>query len=228
MKKLLSFVLGAAATFALSAPAFAVGIQCSDKLKSGLFADTEDVSLTMSGVTTYATSCAVVNENFGKEGKNLPILGSALDTQFGGGSFVQVGKLDKNEGGPTSANSAFAGLAIELAATGTNGKTTGTWALFWTGDAATLDLVLAIHAGGYSGLFFFDDLQLDANSSGKGTWKIEWPNSSGKNPGGFSNMTVWSQQGETSNLPIPEPGALALLGLGGIIAAVSIQRRRES
>lgn len=166
--------------------------------------------------------CHIYDGNAG-EGSDIPGTGAAIGNFFPDASltpnddFARIAKLGESNG-------SFGGLNFTLSSTDATG-TDGNWTLSWTGGPATLDLVLGIHAGGASGFFLFDDVALVKDSNGSGTWKIEWKNNGLQVPN-FSNMTLWARQGtSTDEFNVPEPGGLALLGLGGLLAAGALRRR---
>ena len=91
-----------------------------------------------------------------------------------------------------------------------------------------VDLLFSMHAGGFSGFFVFEGLSLPANTNWAGAWLIDWFNSSGKNPGDESNVQVWVRQDNNVGHDVPEPGSLALVGLGIVcLFAARLQQQRS-
>ena len=184
-------------------------------------ASTDDFTLNGNG----SNLCHIYDGNSG-EGSDITGTGTAVGNFFPDATltpnddFARIAKFGESNG-------SVGGLDFTLTSLDSSG-TSGTWELSWTGGPATLDLVLGIHAGGASGFFLFDDVALVKDSSGSGTWKIEWKANANPNSGspGFSNMTLWARQGTpTVEFNVPEPGGLALLGLGGLLAAAALRRR---
>lgn len=198
-------------------------------------ASTDDATLSVDGgAARDADACHI--STLGNGGNTS---GSLLSAAFGGVDFTRIAKLGE---GP---DPAFLGIGFTLTATGAVSESkSGTWTLSWTGGPANLDFVFAIHASNRTGSFLFDDVPLVANTSGTGTWEIEWLNNGGQVPG-FSNLTVWARQGggtvpctgqdceaEPCTGPncgpaqVPEPSTLSLLGLGALALAARVRRRR--
>ena len=101
--------------------------------------------------------------------------------------------------------------------------TTGTWSLT-TDQDATFDLVFAMHAGGYSGAFLFDDQATMANQLNANTWQILWLNNGDQVPD-FSNLTLFTRDVVTT--PVPEPSTYALmLASLGVVGLMARRRRR--
>ncbi|AWG45889.1 hypothetical protein AM586_21935 [Massilia sp. WG5] len=132
-----------------------------------------------------------------------------------------LGKIAKTSGTVTSN-----GLILTLAADGTwTVKNTTTGALM-------LDLVLDIHAGNTSTAFLFDDQTIGAGATLNGSWAIQWHNNGGQIPG-YSNAVFFARDlgeggsggGEGGN--VPEPGSLALMGLG-MLGVVALRKRNKA
>jgi PEP-CTERM motif len=98
---------------------------------------------------------------------------------------------------------------------------TGTWGLTST-EALVIDLVFAMHAGGRTGAFLFDNESFAANVPRTGTWLIEWLNNGGQVPA-YSNLTIFWRDERTQ---VPEPGTLALLAAA--LVAIGSWRVRRS
>jgi hypothetical protein len=200
--KMLSSLIGIGALAALLGSGAAMATSCTGA-NIGTSA-TGDV--TLHGLSS--TQCEIVAGNSGMGGGNAGLI--PTDGFFGGGSWLQIGGDGsiRNGGGPVS------GLTFTSFAFSGAGSQSGTWGLGWTGGPGGVDILFSMHAGGFSGYFVFDSLTLPANTNWAGTWLIDWFNSSGKNPGDESNVQVWVRHdGNVSHL-VPEPGSLALVGLG--------------
>ena len=230
MNRILAYTFVAIATVSAAFPSVAANTPCS---LSGSMTSA-DLAGASTGDATFAQSPNAAQDsdacNFSDLGSggntNGALLGTAFSA-FGSGNFSRIGKI----GDP--ADPAFLGMNFTLGGTGFgNGSTSGTWTLSWTGGPKALDLVLAIHAADRTTSWLFDNESLTSNNNGGGTWTIEWHNNGGNVPG-FSNLTAWARLGNTEpctidcnpepctgqcNPDIPEPGTIALLGAGALIA----------
>lgn len=180
---------------------------------------------TGSGVTRTwnldpANSCATIGGNAAVSADVTGVGGS-----FAGDPWTKSG--DIASGGDGSQY-----LDITLTSGTWGGKEAeGTWTLtelFWQtfGEA-----VIHIHVGGNpqrlpdeTALFYI------TKNSLSGTWSYSQDPTTGEG-GGLSNLTLWGRGPGDSNCcdnNVPEPGSMALLGLGLVVAsAVAIRRRRD-
>ncbi|WP_229509383.1 PEP-CTERM sorting domain-containing protein [Massilia sp. CCM 8734] len=95
-----------------------------------------------------------------------------------------------------------------------------------------LDLVFAMHTGGGSSAWLFDDEVLGAGSKTSGSWTLN-----ALNPGGklsdYSSLTIFARDlGKTAfqvpTTPVPEPESYAMLLAGlGLIGFMSRRRKGE-
>jgi hypothetical protein len=175
-----------------------------------------NVGTSQTGDVTFAglasDNCVISNTN-AQSGPNGDT--SGFDTEFGD-SWSLLGKLP-----PSSGSNTLGGVLFNW--TFTSAGTTGTWTLM-ADQNVTLDLVFAMHAGGFTGAFLFDDQAMAANAVTPGTWEIHWVNNGGQNPD-FSNLTLFARDIVSTPIPEPETYALMLAGLGAI-GFMSKRRRR--
>jgi len=164
-------------------------------------ASTDDV--TLGGMDSSMCVISDVNPSQGPSGNT-----SGFDGTFGGGWTL----LSKGAGAAT-----IGGVSFTLGFS----QASGTWSVT-TDQAATYDLVFAMHAANRSGAFLFDDHSSFASVTQDGTWSIAWLNNGGQVPG-FSNINFFVRDVVT---PVPEPETYALLlaGLGAI--GMAARRRR--
>lgn len=158
-----------------------------------------------------STACDVENYNAqsGSGGDT-----SGFDPVPFGTGWTLLGKLP-----PASGSNTLGGVNFTWGFTG-SGDGPGTWTLM-ANQNVTLDLVFAMHAGGYTGSFFFDNLSLSAGNAG--TWDINWLNHGGQTPD-YSNLTLFAR--DITN-PVPEPETYALM-LAGIGMMGFMARRRRA
>ncbi len=168
-----------------------------------------------------STQCEIVDGNSGMGGGNSGLIPS--DGFFGGGSWLQIG----GDGGILHSGGPVNGITFTSFPFTGGGTQSGGWGLGWTGGPSGVDLLFSMHAGGVSGFFVFEGVALAKDTSWIGTWLINWFNSSGKNPGGESNVQVWARPDLNVNLTtIPEPTSLALVGLG-LLCLVTARLRQQ-
>ena len=144
--------------------------------------------------------------------------------------------------GSTTAGSLVDGIDFSVS---TTGDKSGDWFLSWIdtelGIAPNLpaffDLVIGLKAGNAYAAYLFDDVELSTAGSDSGTFRISFNNFMG-NTNGLSHLNVYAMFDHADPPPddpqvpprpptvvppqsVPEPGSLALLGLGlfGIAAA---------
>ncbi|MDQ1813928.1 PEP-CTERM sorting domain-containing protein [Massilia scottii] len=95
-----------------------------------------------------------------------------------------------------------------------------------------LDLVFAMHTGGGSSAWLFDDEILGAGAKTTGNWTLNALNPGGK-ASNYSNLTIFARDvGKTAFLvpttPVPEPESYAMLLAGlGLIGFMSRRRKGE-
>ena len=205
--KTLAAAAAAALCAMLAAPAAAATSPCTATSGQATFigaATTSDVTLG----TQDSSACVIsgVNAASGPNG----------DTSGFDGSFGDDWTLLSKGAGSTS----IGGVEYTLTFAQTT-PTSGTWSLT-TDQNATFDLVFAMHAGGESGAFLFDDASSFANVAQNGSWNITWLNG-GANTPAFSNVAFFIRNPVAAAVPEPASSALLLAGLA--LAAGFIARR---
>jgi hypothetical protein len=201
----------------LAAPSAALAAPCSADPAARLGnASTEDV--TLGGLDS--TDCHVYDGNAQAGPDGDP---SGFAGEFGGG-WNLLAKV--SAAGTISDVSSDVPLTPTF--TQTNG-TSGTWSLT-SGEPLLIDLVFAMHAGGTTGAFLFDDHAfVQPSLSQDGAWLIEWLNNGGQVPD-YSNLTLFWRDARTPPQETPEPGTLALLAaaLIGGAGVCRVRRRRDA
>ena len=210
----------------------------------------------------FATDAHAANGSAGKTAKSDVTLNgvSADAVDYAGGVNPQSGNATK--GGSSGFASDFAlygskqgwtsiaafgsnadnGVAISTSKLGTNltftfDKTTGrtgSWTVVNNDlkNNVKLDLVFAMHTGGGSSAWLFDNEFLGAGATATGSWTLN-----ALNPGGkladYSNLTFFARdlsktafQVPTTPVPEPETYAMLLAGLG-LIGFMSRRRKGE-
>jgi hypothetical protein len=150
---------------------------------------------------------------------------------YGDGSWSHIADFETKVGKTeTDIASIFSGKLV-FRFTNTSG-TKGTWTVKNTdkNNNLKLDLVFAMHTGGGSGAWLFNDQTILADQTLSGTWTQNMFNNGGK-AGAFSNLTFFSRNLlSTPKIPggipeVPEPGSIASLGLG--LGLLALMRRRK-
>lgn len=192
--------------------------------------------VTLGGVAAqYISYASGVNPQAGPNGNTLGFSNAFQAT--GSGNWQSIAKfVTSSDGVSKSANVFGSVLTVYFDQTTT---TSGTWS-FTNGDTAhdvMLDLVFAMHTGGGSGAWLFDDKVAAAGTTLGGTWALNLLNNGG-NVGDYSNLTIFtrnflaspkqasSSSGATGGgSAVPEPAGIALMAAG--LGLLGLARRRK-
>jgi hypothetical protein len=150
---------------------------------------------------------------------------------YGTGAWTKIGKFETNADNGFSQNSVAFGTSLLMSFDKLTTRN-GTWTVSNTDTKhhVELDLVFAMHTGGGSGAWLFDELRIEAGQTLDGTWVQNLLNNGGKK-GDFSNLTIFARNAELIDIPpvvdVAEPATIGTLMRGaGLIGF--LRRRRNA
>ncbi|SHG40694.1 PEP-CTERM sorting domain-containing protein [Massilia sp. CF038] len=186
--------------------------------------------VTLSGAPSDALSYAN-GINPQSQGKNGGSTGFAKDfASYGSGDWARLAAFDSKADDGTSISTTKLGSSLTFTFDKTNGRN-GSWTLTNTDllHAVDLDLVFAIHTGGGSGAWLFDDQQIGAGQTLNGSWALNLLNN-GRQYSGYSNLTIFGRDFNVippTDTKVPEPGTPASIVLGLGLLGVMMRRRKS-
>ncbi|ALU87990.1 hypothetical protein Hrubri_0773 [Herbaspirillum rubrisubalbicans M1] len=223
MKALIAAILLVASSIAVAAPGGHNGGGGSGNSGSsgGSTLVTPSVAdVTLDGQQASSFTVASGNAQGGPNGDS-----ALFSSAFGGGNWNLLSKFGST-GTLSGASSSVLGSTFTVSMNLGSDSTSGTWSIT-SSKSLQMDLVLGIHAGGYTGSFLFDNLVLNAGQTKSGTFVINWTSNGNQVPA-FSNLTMFSANASLHNVaPVPEPSTYAMLLAGLALVGWMAWRRRS-
>ncbi|MCG8671661.1 MAG: PEP-CTERM sorting domain-containing protein [Pseudomonadales bacterium] len=203
-KTLAGTVLAGAAYLSLSAGnAYAIGVTDVDYLSGP-----DDAILDMGSATT-----TLVN---------------GLDGNYAGGDWSFLDST--NAASQTFAGATFV-VEAEFTRLGENSfdRTSGDLYVSWEEGTPPIDMdfLIAVEAGGHVGAYLFNDVVINGTPGIEiGTFQVSWDELGNSLTTTFADVTNIAIFGRLNSSDVPEPGILALFGLG--LAGLGFQRKRSA
>lgn len=146
---------------------------------------------------------AGINPQQGPNGNTSGFAGAYAAS--GTGDWASLAKFS-GASTPGSINAALSGLTLTMGF-GLSDSRHGTWSITNTSqdNNLSLDLVFAMHTGGGSGSWLFDNYVLGAGSTAQGSWSLNLLNNGGQ-LADYSNLTLFARNAVATPF-VPAPAA---------------------
>lgn len=165
--------------------------------------------------------------NLNGQGGALSVNAPVLFSSFGGNWGAEL----KDDSPGTNANGSTSYLGFDWTVA-TDAGTAGNWLLTLANPnnlslPVTLDLMVLLKGGTSSNAYLFDNETFSTTGANTGTFSIKFTNG-GTNIPNLSHLSLFLREGRPDeNIPtIPEPGTLALLGMG--VMGMGMKWRRKT
>lgn len=205
-------------------------IACSAFAGSIGSATVKDVTLGGLGADALSYGNGINPQSQGPKGGSI-VFGPAF-AATGSGAWTRLAAFDVTADNGFTLGSSALGTSLTMSFDQLTGRN-GTWTLTNNDRAHDLqmDLVFALHTGGGSGAWLFDDQLIGAGKTLSGLWALNLLNNGGSFSG-YSNLTIFGRNALITPVKpgpleshVPEPAGWAMLALGlGLMGALRRKR----
>jgi hypothetical protein len=214
----------------LQASAFSLVLLASSAYAGSIgTATVKDVTLDGEAATALSYGNGINPQSQGAGGGSTGF--AAAFAGYGSGDWARLAAFDITADNGFAISTVALGSALTFTFDKTSGRA-GSWTMSNTDQAnnVNMDLVFAMHTGGGSGAWLFDEQSIGAGKTLNGTWALNLLNNGGRYSG-YSNLTIFGRNyQETKVVPptkVPEPGTPATLALGMALLAFMARRRKS-